>query len=61
MLYYGRGKFDEAEKMWGRALAGYEKALEPEHPDTLGVVQNLGALYYGRGKLDEAEKCGAAH
>src|SRR5437762_1954174 len=42
--------------MWTRALAGYEKALEPDHPDTLRVVQNLGLLYYGRGQVEEAEK-----
>jgi len=56
LLYHGRGKFEEAEKMWKRALAGYEKALEPDHPDTLRVVQNLGLLYHGRGKFEEAEK-----
>jgi tetratricopeptide (TPR) repeat protein len=50
-----RGKVEEAETMWKRALAGYEKALEPDHPSTLAVVQNLGMLYYDRGKVEEAE------
>ena len=50
-----QGKFEEAEVMGKRALAGYEKALEPDHPDTLRVVQNLGSLYHGRGKVEEAE------
>jgi tetratricopeptide (TPR) repeat protein len=31
------------------------KELEPEHPDTLRVVQNLDLLYHDHGKLDEAE------
>ena len=39
-----------------RALAGYEKALEPDHPDTLRVIHNLGVLYRQRGQIDEAEK-----
>jgi len=55
LLYYSCGKLDEAETMLKRTLAGYEKALEPEHLDTLRVVQNLGLLYHSRGKLDEAE------
>jgi hypothetical protein len=44
LLYHGRGKLDEAETMWKLALVGFEKALEPERPDTLGVVQNLGSI-----------------
>ena len=55
-IFHRQGQTSEAEKMLKRALAGYEKALEPDHPDTLAVVQNLGTLYHGRGKLDEAEK-----
>ncbi|MCJ1347009.1 hypothetical protein MMC31_005229 [Peltigera leucophlebia] len=50
------GRLDEAEEMWKRALVGYEKTLEPEHPDTLRVVQNLGLIYPRRGKFDEAEE-----
>ncbi|OXV05875.1 hypothetical protein Egran_06357, partial [Elaphomyces granulatus] len=42
--------------MWNRSLAGYEKALEPDHPHTFCVVQNLGILYHGRGQFEEAEK-----
>ena len=56
MMYYNQGQYGESETMHKRALAGCEKALGPDHPDTLGVVQNLGALYQGRGKVDEAEK-----
>src|SRR5438045_3610816 len=52
--YYGHSV--EGEDMWKRALAGYEKALGPDHPQTLMVVQNLGTLYHGRGQVEEAEK-----
>ncbi|KAJ5908501.1 hypothetical protein N7495_001183 [Penicillium taxi] len=45
-----------AEKMYMRALAGYEKALGSDHTSTLLTVNNLGLLYSDQGKLDEAEQ-----
>ncbi|OXV07471.1 hypothetical protein Egran_04766 [Elaphomyces granulatus] len=56
LLYADQGKLDEAEKMYQRALQGYEKALGPGHTSTLRTVYNLGLLYADQGKLDEAEK-----
>ncbi|KAN0067763.1 hypothetical protein V8E54_014010 [Elaphomyces granulatus] len=56
LLYADQGKLDEAEKMYQRALQGYEKTLGPDHTSTLHTVNNLGALYADQGKLDEAEK-----
>src|ERR1700722_15486107 len=55
-LYADQGKLDEAEKMYQRALQGYEKAWGPDHTSTLDTVNNLGLLYMRQGKLDEAEK-----
>ena len=58
-LYKEQGKRDEAEKMYQRALEGYEKALGAKHPSTLGTVNNLGRLYVNNvhpWKRDEAEK-----
>ncbi|ROT37119.1 hypothetical protein SODALDRAFT_280094, partial [Sodiomyces alkalinus F11] len=46
---------DEAEAIYRRALAGYEKALGPDHTSTLSTVNNLGNLYKARGKLDNTE------
>lgn len=51
-----QGKLAEAEKMYQRALQGYEKALGLEHTSTLAAVNNLGLFYADQGKLDEAEK-----
>ncbi|CAG8884732.1 unnamed protein product, partial [Penicillium egyptiacum] len=51
-----QGKLDEAEQIYIRALAGYEKALGPNHTSTLRTVDNLGVLYASQGKLDEAEQ-----
>jgi len=38
-----------------RALKGKEKALGPDHPNTLTTVHNLGNLLDQQNKLDEAE------
>ncbi|KAK7193587.1 NB-ARC and TPR domain protein [Paraphaeosphaeria sporulosa] len=45
-----------AEKMYQRALQGYEKVWGPEHTSTLNTVNNLGTLYADLGRLDEAGK-----
>jgi tetratricopeptide (TPR) repeat protein len=45
-----------AERMYLRALTGYEKALGPNHTSTLETVHNLGSLYYDQNKVVEAEQ-----
>jgi tetratricopeptide (TPR) repeat protein len=55
LLYSGQGKLKEAEEMYRRALAGFEKAFGPDHTWTLTTVKNLGNLYKDQGKLKEAE------
>ena len=54
-LYSDQGKMKEAEDMYLRALAGYEKAWGPKHTSTLNTVNNLGNLYNKQGKMKEAE------
>ena len=49
-------KLDEAEKIYMRALQGYEEALGLKHISTLQTVNNLGNLYANQGKLAEADK-----
>jgi tetratricopeptide (TPR) repeat protein len=56
LLYADRGKLDEAEKMYQRALQGKTKAWGPDHASTLDTAKLLGILYQSQGKLDEAEK-----
>ncbi|KAH6704326.1 kinesin light chain 1 [Leptodontidium sp. MPI-SDFR-AT-0119] len=56
LLYADQGKLVEAERMYQRALQGYEKAWGPEHTSTLDTVNNLGNLYKNQGKLVEAEQ-----
>jgi Tfp pilus assembly protein PilF len=55
-VFSNHGQFDEAEKMYQRALQGREKAWGLEHTSTLATVNNLGNLYKSLGRLDEAEK-----
>jgi tetratricopeptide (TPR) repeat protein len=55
-MFAAQDRYVEAEAMYERALAGYEKALGAEHTDTLMTVNNLGVLYSDQGKLAEAEQ-----
>ena len=56
ILYSHHGRLEDAEKMYDRAQAGYEKALGPDHTSTLNTVHNLGSLYSDQGRLEDAEK-----
>ncbi|KAL4744554.1 hypothetical protein BDW72DRAFT_208926 [Aspergillus terricola var. indicus] len=49
-------ELEEAEEVYQRALAGYQKALGSDHTSTLNTVGNLGNLYKNQGKLEEAEE-----
>ncbi|EOA90522.1 uncharacterized protein SETTUDRAFT_146424 [Exserohilum turcica Et28A] len=55
-LFTDRGKWEEAEQMYRRALQVYEAVLGPSHTSTLQTVNNLGTLYLSLGQLDEAEQ-----
>ncbi|KAH7130886.1 hypothetical protein EDB81DRAFT_905517, partial [Dactylonectria macrodidyma] len=50
VLYSDRGKFKDAEGMYGRALEDREKALGPNHTSTLDTVNNLGNLCLRQGR-----------
>ncbi|KAG1657908.1 hypothetical protein FOA52_005829 [Chlamydomonas sp. UWO 241] len=54
-LLHDQGKFDEAEPLFRRALAGRDEALGPTHPSTLNSVTYLANLLADQDKLDEAE------
>ena len=49
------GLDDEAKAMNERALAGRERTLGADHPDTLMTVGNLAIVLAKQGKLDEAQ------
>ncbi|MCJ1453499.1 hypothetical protein MMC28_003846 [Mycoblastus sanguinarius] len=55
-LYTDQCKMAEAEKMYLRALNGFEKVWGPEHKTAVDTVNNLAILYSNQGRLAEAEK-----
>ncbi|RFU31458.1 hypothetical protein B7463_g4861, partial [Scytalidium lignicola] len=50
------GKYDEAEKLYRRALEGSAKELGEQHLITLSTMSNLASILLHQGKYDEAEK-----
>jgi hypothetical protein len=49
-----QGKYEEAEAMNRQTLAGYEKMLGPEHPDTLTSVYCLAYLLAKQHRVNES-------
>ncbi len=45
----------QAEPLYKRALAIYEEALGPNHPDVATSLENLAALYRASNRGEEAE------
>ena len=54
-LYDMQGRYAEAEPLFKRALAIYEKALGPDHPDVARALNNLALLYDSQDHYAEAE------
>jgi tetratricopeptide (TPR) repeat protein len=55
-FYRERGRYEEAEPLYQRALDIAEKVLGPDHPDTGTSLNNLAELYYAQGRYEEAER-----
>lgn len=49
------GKYQEAERLFQRALHTFKKVFGPKHNSTLVTLRNFGALYVDQGKYQEAE------
>ncbi len=54
-LYHDQGRYAEAEPLYERALAIWEKVLGPDHPGLARGLNNLAALYRAQGRYAEAE------
>jgi tetratricopeptide (TPR) repeat protein len=54
-LYHTQGRYVDAEPRFQRALAIWEKALGPEHPDVATSLNNLAGLYHTQGRYADAE------
>jgi len=55
MLYRSQGRYAEAEPLYKRAFAIWEKTLGPEHPYTAQSLDNLAELHLAQGQYREAE------
>ncbi len=56
LLYYDQGRYAEAEPLQKRALAIWEKALRPEHPNVAQSLENYAAVLRKTGRTTEAVK-----
>jgi hypothetical protein len=54
-LRFYQGRVDEADSLLHRCFEGRERALGPDHPQTLSALSDLGAVAQSRGDLDDAE------
>jgi tetratricopeptide (TPR) repeat protein len=55
LYLYGRGRYTDAEPLYGRALAIREKTLGPEHLGVANSLNNLAVLYRAQGQYAKAE------
>ena len=54
--YKFHGRYNDAEKIYERLLAGREENLGPDHPNVLQTVGDLALIYRYQGRYNEAEK-----
>ncbi len=55
-VYQAQGRYAEAEPLYKRSLAIWEKALGPEHPHVATALESYAALLRKTGRGDEAAK-----
>lgn len=53
---YERARFEEAESLFTRSIAIWEKFIDTNYPDLADSLNNLGLLYFEQGKYVEAEQ-----
>jgi tetratricopeptide (TPR) repeat protein len=53
-FYADLNKYDDAEKMYRKALAMYETTLGPAHPKSAGTLLRLAEMYYASGRNGDA-------
>ena len=46
----------DAERLFKRSVATFEKTLGPNHPDLADVLENLAGLYKDQGRYADAEQ-----
>jgi tetratricopeptide (TPR) repeat protein len=54
-LYHARGQYAKAEPFYERALAIWDEALRPDHPNLPTCLQNYALLLRNMDRPEEAE------
>jgi len=54
-LLEGQAKYEESEVLYRRALAIYEAARGPDHPEVAGTLKNLASVLNRQAKYEESE------
>jgi tetratricopeptide (TPR) repeat protein len=54
VLYHNQARYAEAEPLYKRALAIYEKALGSDHPEVARSLNNLAILYQNQARYIDA-------
>ena len=60
-LLHATNRLAEAESLFGRALAIYEKSLGPDHPNVATTLNSLALLLSATNRLAEAEPLSRRH
>ncbi len=55
-LYDSQGRYTEAEPLYKRALAIWEKAIGPDYPHVILVMESMAELYKNIGNEEEAKR-----
>jgi len=55
-VYRTQGLYDDAERLYKRALEGPEQKLGPVHPNMLETIHSLAIVYQSQGRYNEAER-----
>jgi len=53
-VFNRHGQYKQAMTLYEQALAGYEKALGVDHPDTLTAVNNMASIFGNQGQYEKA-------
>jgi len=56
MVLRSQGRYAEAEPLFRRSLALWEKSLGPNHPIDATGLENLAEIYIAHGKPNEAKR-----
>jgi len=53
-IFRRHGRYEQAMEWYEQALAGCEKALGPDHPSTLDIVNNMALIFNNQGQYEKA-------